>query len=276
MAQTNFYLNKNMKNILVISDIDGTLMDHSYDLKPALGTISKLHSYQIPLILCTSKTASEVRKIRDDIDLKDPFIVENGGAIYGNKKDSSEEWELILGRSFSYLRVILDKLSDEIGFPLRALNDLSFNEVETLTGLKSPDIELALDRHWSVPFLNPPAEFSLKLRQKLDKYQINIYQGNRMSHLLSRGSHKGKAVIALKKYLGCEDSYVIALGDSQNDVPLLEVADKAVLIPGPDGPNKLLLEGIKHKDFIIAPEPNALGWSIVVNKLITERLEELS
>tara|TARA_Y100001968_G_scaffold253027_1_gene238580 strand:+ start:606 stop:1409 length:804 start_codon:yes stop_codon:yes gene_type:complete len=262
-----------MRNILVVSDIDGTLMDHNYDLSAALNTISLLKENRIPIILCTSKTASEVRKIRDNIGLKDPFIVENGGAIYGNKNDSLEEWEIILGRSYSDLRIILDRLSTDIGYRLKALNDLNHEEIRKLTGLSNPDIELALQRHWSVPFLTPSKEYREKLNRNIDKYKINIYQGNLMSHLLSRESHKGKAVLALKKYLGYNDSFVIALGDSQNDVPLLEIADKAIVVPGKSGPNKLLLEGIKHKDFIIAPAPHAEGWSIAVKDLVTEKLD---
>ena len=51
-------------SIWVVSDVDGTLMDHSYDLTPAKETIKKLQKLSIPVILCTSKTASEVKVIR--------------------------------------------------------------------------------------------------------------------------------------------------------------------------------------------------------------------
>jgi len=69
--------------IWVVSDVDGTLMDHSYDLTPAKDTIKLLQEISIPVILCTSKTASEVKVIRNELNLTDPYIVENGAAIYG-------------------------------------------------------------------------------------------------------------------------------------------------------------------------------------------------
>jgi len=47
-------------SIWVVSDVDGTLMDHSYDLTPAKETIKTLQKLSIPVILCTSKTAAEV------------------------------------------------------------------------------------------------------------------------------------------------------------------------------------------------------------------------
>ena len=52
-------------SIWVVSDVDGTLMDHSYDLTPAKKTIKTLQRLSIPVILCTSKTAAEV-KVRSE------------------------------------------------------------------------------------------------------------------------------------------------------------------------------------------------------------------
>ena len=56
-------------SIWIVTDVDGTLMDHSYDLTPAKETIKTLQKLSIPVILCTSKTASEVNVIRNNIYL---------------------------------------------------------------------------------------------------------------------------------------------------------------------------------------------------------------
>ena len=61
--------------IWIVTDVDGTLMDHSYDLTPAKETILRLKELKIPVILCTSKTASEVKVIQKDLGLNDPYIV---------------------------------------------------------------------------------------------------------------------------------------------------------------------------------------------------------
>ena len=61
-------------SIWVVSDVDGTLMDHSNDLSPAKETIKTLQKIFIPVILCTSKTASEVRVIRNELNLTDHYI----------------------------------------------------------------------------------------------------------------------------------------------------------------------------------------------------------
>ena len=93
-------------SIWVVSDVDGTLMDHSYDLSPAKETIKKLQQLSIPVILCTSKTASEVKVIRKELDLTDPYIVENGAAIYGESL-KRVNGEIILGIKYKSLEEIL-------------------------------------------------------------------------------------------------------------------------------------------------------------------------
>ncbi|WP_269623165.1 mannosyl-3-phosphoglycerate phosphatase-related protein YedP [Prochlorococcus marinus] len=256
----------------IVTDIDGTLMDHDYDLTPAIPTIRWLQELKIPIIPCTSKTASEVRLLRKDIDLHDPFIVENGGAVYGNSELDTKEWELILGRSYKDLKAILENISLEIGVKLKGLNDLSYEDIELLTGLKGNSIKLALAREWSVPFLNPTDEDRLNVNSIAGKYGCKIYQGNRMSHLLDENSDKGKAVVKLKKYLNQTDAKIIALGDSPNDLPLLEIADKAVVVPGVSGPNKTLVDNIKNQDLIIAPAPHSEGWAMSIKNLINSHI----
>ena len=58
----------------VVTDLDGTLMDHHYDWSPAEPAIRRLQKAGIPVIPCTSKTAEEVIRFRHELDLHDPFI----------------------------------------------------------------------------------------------------------------------------------------------------------------------------------------------------------
>ena len=58
----------------VVTDLDGTLLDHSYDWSPAKDLIRQLQQHRIPVIPCTSKTAEEVRGFRAEAGLHDPYI----------------------------------------------------------------------------------------------------------------------------------------------------------------------------------------------------------
>ncbi|MBO6978794.1 MAG: mannosyl-3-phosphoglycerate phosphatase-related protein [Prochlorococcus marinus XMU1428] len=254
-------------SLWVVSDVDGTLMDHSYDLTPAKETIKTLKKLSIPVILCTSKTASEVKVIRKELNLTDPYIVENGAAIYGESLEKVNG-EIILGLKYESLEEILSFISKEIDFKLIPLNNLTDQEATQLTGLKGNSLNLMRDRHWSMPFLNPPSYLEEKINFCCKKFKVDIFKGNRMCHLLSTNSNKGKAIKALKKYSNIQNIQIIGLGDSPNDLPLLLNSDVRIVIPGINGPNLDLLDQLKNFDFIIASEPNGYGWKNEINKLL--------
>ena len=254
-------------SIWVVSDVDGTLMDHSYDLTPAKETIDTLKKLSIPVILCTSKTAAEVRVIRNELNLTDPFIVENGAAIYGENLNRVNG-EIILGQKYELLEEILKIISKKVNYNLIPLNNLSDHEATELTGLKENSLTLMRDRHWSMPFLNPPTFLEDDINNCCRRLKVEIFKGNRMSHLLSIDSNKGKAIKALKKYSNNQKVQIIGLGDSPNDLPLLLNSDIRIVIPSIDGPNLNLLDKLKDFEFILASEPNGYGWRNEINKLI--------
>ncbi len=260
---------QNNSKFWIVTDLDGTLMDENYDITPARDTLKLLSELAIPVIPCTSKTASEVRFFRNENGLLDPFIVENGAAIYGFNDDNSSEWELILGKSYEDLRFILNKISERINYNLTPLNDLNHNQIFELTGLSNHGIKRALKRQWSVPFLNPPDHIFEEVKVICKLYNVHVFKGNRMSHLLSNKSHKGEAVNKLKVYLNNKDVKIIALGDSQNDLPLLEYADISIVIPGKNGANRYLQNGIDKGRFRLANAPHAKGWSNSIEDILS-------
>ena len=256
-------------SIWVVTDVDGTLMDHAYDLSPAKDAIINLQRLSIPVILCTSKTASEVQTIRSELNLSDPYIVENGGAIYGESLKKTNG-KIILGERYEVLEDILRCISKEINYDLTPLNNLSNYEATELTGLKGNSLELMRDRHWSMPFLNPPSSFEEKINICSKRFNVEVFKGNRMSHLLSVNSNKGKAINALKKYSNNPNLKIIGLGDSPNDLPLLTNSDFKIVIPSINGPNLELLEKLKNFEYILAEEPNGHGWKNEINKLLNK------
>src|SRR5574337_76081 len=69
--------------LLIFTDLDGTLLDHkTYSFDPAQEALNEVEQRGIPLILCTSKTRTEVERLRRALNNHHPFIVENGGAVF--------------------------------------------------------------------------------------------------------------------------------------------------------------------------------------------------
>ena len=252
----------------VVTDLDGTLMDHHYDWSAAIDAIRCLQRRGIPVIPCTSKTAEEVLGFREAADLHDPFIVENGGAIYGESA-TGELWHHDLGPSWRQLRPQLDALERELGEPLLALDDLSDLEADRLLGLSGESLRQAQRRQCSVPFVPPPTtESRHRLQVLAAMHQLGVVQGNRLGHLLGAGVSKGRALQILKQRLGVPDVKVLALGDSPNDLPLLDAGDCAVVVPGSAGPHPELQAGVAEGRYQLAPAPHGEGWSAAVLRWI--------
>lgn len=268
-------INKIKNNsLLIATDLDGTLLDENYNIVPALDSLKWLKNLGIPIIPCTSKTAAEVQKFRRQYSLCDPYIVENGAAIYGLNEYKLGASHINLGKGHSELRPLLDKLSEAIGHELIAFEDLSRTAIKKLTGLKSDDIDLAVKRLWSVPFLNPSAEYLQRLNHIARELDLTIVQGNRMSHLLDKNCSKGNAINKLKKIIKDPNILVIGLGDSPNDYSLLKTADISIVVPGSNGPHKCFINEIRDGRFILAPAPHAEGWSKAVTKVVNNKLLE--
>ncbi len=257
----------------VVTDLDGTLLDHNYDIQPALGTLQWLKEIGVPVIPCTSKTEAEVNHFRSKYGFKDPYIVENGGAIYGDNTNGGS-WELPLGLSYKELRPILDHISRKIDYRLISFKDLNPIEVHELTGLKNESIKLAQQRLWSVPFLTPPSEYILKIEESANGFGTMVLRGNLMSHLISNNTNKGTALRHLKKYLKVPNVKVLALGDSPNDMHLLQAADCSIVVPGKNGINPFFREHVTQGKFLSAKESHAKGWACSVKRFFTEMYQE--
>ena len=89
-------------NIIIFTDLDGTLLDHTnYGFEAALPMLDFIKTNDIPLIIVTSKTKNEVIRIQELLGFKAPFIIENGAGIFIPFEDTYEE--IALGFHYKYI-----------------------------------------------------------------------------------------------------------------------------------------------------------------------------
>ena len=224
--------------LIIFSDLDGTLLDgEDYSFEKAKPALEAVKEKEIPLILCTSKTRSEVEFYQELINNSDPFVVENGGAIYipqGYFSFSfdydyiSGDYSVIeLGTPYKTLVKILNELKKKTGVALKGFSDMTTEEIATLCNLTPEQAAQAKRREYDEPFLILEPEKSARVEQAIE-YQYT--QGDRFYHILE--SNKGKAVSILidlfkKSNLGVLS---IGLGDRINDLPLLTEVDIPILV----------------------------------------------
>lgn len=234
------------KTVVVITDLDGTLLDQrTYSYESSLAAVARLRAQEIPLVLCSSKTAAEIIPLQRELGLKDPFICESGGAIYLPQNyfslpiaamHSRGLFDVIeFGKRIFYLRQALQETAQVCGATVRSFGTMTFQEIMFRTGLTLDQAICARQREYDEPFFID-SEDEGTLLTALRASGLTVTKGDRFYHLTA-GHDKGEAVkVLLDLYRRQYPSLLaVGLGNSANDLPLLQRTDIAVLVRNPDG-----------------------------------------
>ncbi len=253
-------LNKTMNPTLVFTDLDGTLLDHNdYSFDPAAGMLDFLKKHDIPLIIVTSKTKSEVLELQKALDISAPFIIENGAGIYFPK--DPEHVMIPLGKDYVTTRKAFRRYAETIA--MRGFSDMTVEEIAARTSLPLSEASRARRRDFSEPFVLENDEDFQALRTMAGKDGFDIVKGGRFYHLITKGQDKATAIKKLiLHYNGLHGvTYTsIALGDSENDLTMLRSVDVPILIPHSDGS----YTAFETPRLIKAPYPGPKGWSVTL------------
>lgn len=264
--------------LVIITDLDGTLLDHStYGCENSLPAVERLKALGIPLVLCSSKTASEMVELWRRLGLRDPFVSENGGAVYvprgyfsfplsGTKERDS--WDVLeLGADIASLRRALSEAARRSGVEVRTFGEMNPDEVARLTGLAPEQAALALRREYDEPFVLERGS-PKPLTAELEAAGFSVTWGGRLFHL-GRGNDKGKAVKHLLELYRRADPGIrsVGLGNSTNDLPLLRQVDRPILVRNEDGSyDDLVLKALPGIERTREIGPR--GWSEAVARLL--------
>jgi mannosyl-3-phosphoglycerate phosphatase len=256
-------------HLAVFTDLDGSLLDHhTYSFENARPALRCLCEQRIPLVFVTSKTRPEVEMLQATMGIREPFIVENGAAIFF--PDRYRGWRIDAGfRQPPYTVVQLGAAYPEIrrffqrvkpGFNLQGFGDLSAEDIERLTGLSPEQAALARQREFTEPFLMEDDAGMIDLQQIAEASGFKITRGGRFYHLMGSGQDKGIALgqaISLFLRNTRQRLLTVGLGDGANDVGMLESVDIPILIPHPDGS----YEKLDAPNMRRARHPGSYGWN---------------
>ncbi|MGL5082496.1 MAG: HAD-IIB family hydrolase [Microcoleaceae cyanobacterium] len=282
--------------LIIFTDLDGTLLNaDNYRCDAALPIIQQLQDRQIPIIPVTSKTRAEVELLCQEIKLRDSFIVENGSAIFIPRSqtelaDCSSEFNTTESKDYSliqfgcsYAEAVqgVTALAQDLGVPLRGFNDLEVTEVIQRTGLSLIAATWAKTREFTEPFITPKEISGDVIQRAVEQLGFQVVIGDRFSHLIGKNAGKGRATQWLTQqyqtYYQVRDQtnhqtnssqtlspeveiITVGLGNSPNDLAMLEVVDVPIIIPDKNGPHPDLM----GRGWQVADTAGALGWARAV------------
>lgn len=281
-----------MKKVIIFTDLDGTLLDYdTYSFEKALPALQLLRERDMPLIICSSKTAKEIAFYREQLKNDHPFISENGGGVFipkdyfkseisllrriagarNSKSDIIEEGNYLiirLGARYTDLRKTLEAIRKE-GFGVRGFGDMTVQELAETAHMNIAEAGFAKERDFDEPFtFEGNREETRRLFKAIIARGFHYTKGE-FFHILG-DTDKGKAIALLMDLYTREYSEMttVALGDSPNDIPMLELVDYPIIVQKPnetyavsrDIPNLTRIEGI-----------GSAGWNKAIFELLSDK-----
>lgn len=257
---------------VVFSDLDATLLDHhNYSFDAANAALAKLNALDIPLVLNSSKTMPEMNHIRAKLGNQHPFIVENGAALIIPPHYFDNSAEKVINFSTEY-KTILKTLSTlgAQGFKFRNFDVLTAKEVSDLTSLSEAAAQMAKERFGSEPLLWDDTKEKLTLfTQEINKRHLKLIKGGRFYHvigLFDKGLAIERVLTLFKKKFKGKNIVSIGLGDSPNDLPMLETVDIAIVIKSGRSDEMKL----NNRHTIFSKQEGPAGWNEEILKLLEQ------
>ncbi|CAM4165934.1 MULTISPECIES: mannosyl-3-phosphoglycerate phosphatase-related protein [Lelliottia] len=255
------------ETLLIFTDLDGTLLDiHTYDWRPATPWLNKLQDHQIPVILCSSKTAAETLEIQQDLGLEGlPFIAENGAVVQLDVRwdDHPNAPRLINGTPHSEICSLIDPIRERAGYKFTTFDDVDERVIGEWTGLSRERSALARLHEASVTLIwRDSDERMAQFGAELVQLGFKFVQGARFWHILDARGGKDQAVNWLIDEYRKREGFVpttIGLGDGPNDAPLLDNVDYAVVVKGINRHGIQLQDDIPERVYHTT-QPGPEGW----------------
>ncbi|MBH0051804.1 HAD-IIB family hydrolase [Pseudoalteromonas sp. SWYJZ19] len=256
---------------IIFTDLDGTLLDHAdYNTNNISELLQQLQNAHIPVVFNTSKTFCEVIELKNDLNIQQPFIVENGAAVFipedyfelkpiGCKKVGAY-WCYAMAKPLSSLLKDLNTLKADYKAHYKLFSDLSSEQISELTGLDDAQARRAQTRDYSDPlYWYGNDELLTAFVNDVEALGYDIKIGGRFIHIAKNTDKSAAQQWLVKQFTHHfrKPLTVIALGDSDNDKQMLEHANIAIIIANPASKKPVKLS---HNKARYSQSPAPLGW----------------
>lgn len=269
---------KNDQDLVVFTDLDGTLIDHhAYSVQGSQIAVDKLVERGVPLVFCSSKTFAEQVHLQNELHISQPFIFENGSAIaiptgffpkngYGaTRREGGYDIVVLAHADAATLLLTLMPFKEICGYA-----DASDVELSSATGLLGDALQRARARWFTETVLSSKEVVeAANLQSVLQVAGFTLSRGGRFFTVQSALVDKGKAVrwlMELFRQTSPQAPLFAAVGDSPNDVPMLEVVDLPFLVQGPKG-SWVPVDLPRLKKI---PAVGPAGFSAAINRVLGE------
>ena len=272
---------------LICIDVDGTLLNSKHKItKRTKDIILQAHKMGVHIVISTGRMYTDAEYYSNLIGVKSPVIASNGAFI--KEKDNDKViFKDVLGKSLSLeLLEIFRKhsikpyFSTPHKFYYGNIMFKLFYLVTKLLGTRSNKLDAEYVFSWNQwekvlhkekdnivkgEIIYKDAALIYELRNELKTLpQLEIVDSSRYNIEITRqGVSKGKAVAILAAFYGLTREEIITIGDSENDVSMLEYAGLGIAMGN-------ATDNVKQKADYITDSNDQEGVANAINKFILD------
>ena len=265
-----FTLMKQKKQIIIFTDLDGSLLDKdTFKFDEIEDYFKELISKGIKIIPNSSKTENELLDFNEQYNLNLSFIAENGSSIHRLNLIHEHLPNFIsMGRTLDKIYEIYNEnIPSDLKQKIILISKLNYKEQEKIFGLPLNKIKLAMKRNHSIPIKFIGSEFEKKkLIKILNDAGLTVQTGGRIMNICDN-VNKSKAIVKTLQLISTEiknEIITIGVGDNHNDIEMLKKSDYACLVKNDNFDSSL----VNIENLIKSSEPSPLGWADVIKTAI--------
>ncbi len=257
---------KNKKNIIIFTDLDGSLLDNkTFKFDVIKDYIKKLISSGVIIIPNSSKTEAELLDFNRKSKLNLCFISENGSSIHGlNLINKNFPSKISISRPVNEIyKIYNDNISLDLKKKITLILKLEKKKQEKIFGLKFDQLLLATKRMHSIPILFEGTEIEKNiLIENINNMGLSVQTGGRIMNICdntNKANAMSKALQIIKEEFD-KELVTIGVGDNENDIEMLKQADYPCLVKNDNFDSSTL----NIDNLIKSTKLSPMGWSDVI------------
>ncbi len=229
---------------LLVTDIDGTLTDEDHNIVPLnKEALEKAKDLGLYVTLATGRRPESAKRFVEELKISCPIIVYNGAGIYDFKKGKFLHKEILPKDAATLAISLLEEYPELTPFIYYDHGSFTREENETVREYKRKDkIELIYERDLlGLVKKETPIKIMIignraildKFYDEISKYKIDVnFTNSEINYLeiLPGRASKGNMLKLLVSILGITLDEVIAIGDKDNDISMVEIAGLGVAV----------------------------------------------
>lgn len=262
-----------VSSTVIFTGVDGMLRGaETPSLADARAAMDLLRRDEVSVVLCTDQSASQLMWLQQELGIRQPFICENGAAVYipaGYFEDIPDlgrpagEWEIIeFGPPHSEVLAALHRTAERLKIGIVGFHDLPVERIASEAKITMFEAQLAKRRDYDEPFriVEGGADAKTRLFAAMRGTRLRCFSGSRYCHATGVRDPGSASRLLMTFYRAASATiFTIGVGDDRTAGTLLRQVDVPIVVRNRAVDQRRLLRQVPSAYLTDAVGP--AGWT---------------